>query len=124
MKILIVDDSIYIIEILLDGLARPGHEIRTAFDGSEALGKAAKESFDLIISDVKMPFMGGIELGYRLREAHLDTPIIYFSAEVDGFEGSRGDLAAIGKATYVENKDFKKLFEIVSEISSSKWKSK
>jgi DNA-binding response OmpR family regulator len=119
MKILIVDDSISVLELLMDALAFPGVEIQAAFDGSEALTKALHQNFDLIISDVRMPFMGGIEFGYKLRESNRETPIIYFSAEINGLEESKMALAAIGRTYYVENKNFKELVQLVSKMAST-----
>jgi len=61
-RILVVDDEEVIRDILADFLAMEGFEVRTACDGVEALALLAAEHFDLVLSDLKMPHMGGIEL--------------------------------------------------------------
>src|SRR5262249_33398549 len=61
-RVLIVDDEKFIRDILADFLGMEGYHVRTAEDGAAALGELNRSSYDLIISDLKMPRMGGIEL--------------------------------------------------------------
>jgi response regulator RpfG family c-di-GMP phosphodiesterase len=61
-RILVVDDEEVIRDILADFLAMEGFEVRTAPDGGAALVELSKGHFDLVLSDLKMPNMGGIEL--------------------------------------------------------------
>jgi response regulator RpfG family c-di-GMP phosphodiesterase len=61
-RILVVDDEKVIREILADFLAMEGYWVRTAEDGQAALAELAKHPYDLVISDLKMPRMGGLEL--------------------------------------------------------------
>jgi response regulator RpfG family c-di-GMP phosphodiesterase len=61
-RILVVDDEEVIRDILADFLAMEGFEVRTAEDGAEALSQLASARFDLVLSDLKMPRLGGIEL--------------------------------------------------------------
>jgi response regulator RpfG family c-di-GMP phosphodiesterase len=61
-RILIVDDEKFIRDILADFLAMEGYQVRTAEDGAAALNELQAAPYDLIISDLKMPRMGGIEL--------------------------------------------------------------
>jgi response regulator RpfG family c-di-GMP phosphodiesterase len=60
--ILVVDDERVIREILADFLAMEGFNVRTAEDGRSALAELSRARFDLVLSDLKMPNMGGIEL--------------------------------------------------------------
>lgn len=60
--ILVVDDERVIREILADFLAMEGFNVRTAEDGRSALVELSRARFDLVLSDLKMPNMGGIEL--------------------------------------------------------------
>lgn len=68
-KILVIDDDPLIIKTLKRYLRSVGYNIETAQSGREALEKAGKEDFDLIISDIRMPGMDGIETLKRIRES-------------------------------------------------------
>src|SRR6202451_1161059 len=61
-RVLIVDDEKFIRDILADFLGMEGYVVRTAEDGTAALQELGNAHYDLIISDLKMPRMGGIEL--------------------------------------------------------------
>jgi response regulator RpfG family c-di-GMP phosphodiesterase len=61
-RVLIVDDEKFIRDILADFLGMEGYIVRTAEDGAAALEELNSAHYDLIISDLKMPRMGGIEL--------------------------------------------------------------
>jgi response regulator RpfG family c-di-GMP phosphodiesterase len=61
-RILVVDDEEVIRDILADFLAMEGFEVRTAPDGAAALAELTQGHYDLVLSDLKMPNMGGIEL--------------------------------------------------------------
>ncbi len=61
-RILVVDDEQVIREILADFLSMEGFVVRTAADGSEALVELSRTHYDLVLSDLKMPKMGGLEL--------------------------------------------------------------
>ncbi len=61
-RVLIVDDEKFIRDILADFLGMEGYIVRTAEDGAAALQELGNAHYDLIVSDLKMPRMGGIEL--------------------------------------------------------------
>ena len=61
-RVLIVDDEKFIRDILADFLGMEGYIVRTAEDGAAALNELGNAHYNLIISDLKMPRMGGIEL--------------------------------------------------------------
>src|SRR4051812_33355107 len=61
-RVLVVDDEKVIREILADFLTLEGFWVRTAEDGTAALAELERHPYDLVISDLKMPKMGGIEL--------------------------------------------------------------
>lgn len=61
-RVLIVDDEKFIRDILADFLGMEGYVVRTAEDGQAALSELGNAHYDLVISDLKMPRMGGIEL--------------------------------------------------------------
>src|SRR5580704_1406804 len=61
-RVLIVDDEKFIRDILADFLGMEGYIVRTAEDGAAALSELHNAHYDLVLSDLKMPRMGGIEL--------------------------------------------------------------
>src|SRR5258705_336313 len=61
-RVLVVDDEKFIREILAEFLGTEGYLVRTAEDGSSALAELGRSHYDLVISDLKMPKMGGMEL--------------------------------------------------------------
>jgi diguanylate cyclase (GGDEF)-like protein len=81
-KILVVDDRAINREFLSTLLGYVGHAVIEAVDGVEALAFARREHPDLIITDVLMPNMDGVELADRVHDdpAIADTPIIFYTA--------------------------------------------
>jgi signal transduction histidine kinase len=61
-RVLVVDDEAAITELISDVLGSEGHHVRGASDGREALQRIARERFDVVITDMKMPGMGGERL--------------------------------------------------------------
>ena len=84
-KILAVDDEQDIIELLSYNLSREGFEVTTAMDGEEALKKVMAKSFDLVILDLMMPGIQGMELCRILRNdpKTKDLPIIMLTAKTE-----------------------------------------
>lgn len=79
-RLLIVDDEPGLCELLSDSFRLAGYQVETALDGRSALALTKKFKFDLIISDINMPFMDGLEFIERLRAVPDDTPAIMLSA--------------------------------------------
>jgi diguanylate cyclase (GGDEF)-like protein len=75
-KILIVDDEEFVRDLFRDVLEDEEYEIMTACDGKEALGKIKKQTFDMIISDISMPGMDGLELLQKTKEMDPDIEVI------------------------------------------------
>jgi len=79
-NILIVDDDRTQAETLARVLELEGLGTEVAFDGHEALERAAKGGLDLVLTDLKMPGMDGLELFRRLAAEHPDTPVVIVTA--------------------------------------------
>lgn len=79
-KLLIVDDEQGMRQLLTIVFERAGHRVRAAENGRRALELLRAEPAELIISDVKMPDMGGIELLRAARELHPDIEVIMMTA--------------------------------------------
>ncbi|NRB67682.1 MAG: response regulator [Vibrio sp.] len=82
-KILAVDDSVSIRQMVSHTLRDAGYEVETANDGQDALNKVASSKFDVVISDVNMPNMGGFELVKALRgkPQYKFVPILMLTTE-------------------------------------------
>jgi two-component system KDP operon response regulator KdpE len=81
-RILVVDDDPAILRLLSTNLKARGYEVVTATDGEEALETVQKDFIDLIILDIMMPKLDGVQVCRRVREWS-DIPIIILSARGD-----------------------------------------
>lgn len=81
--ILIVEDDPHAAEISRLYLARDGHEVTVSHDGQEGLKLARESSPDLIVLDLMLPGIDGLEICRRLREEKNDVPVIMLTARVD-----------------------------------------
>ncbi|WP_125711387.1 response regulator YycF [Lacticaseibacillus porcinae] len=79
-KILVVDDEKPISDIVKFNLTKEGYEVVTAYDGEEALAKVQEEDPDLIILDLMLPKIDGLEVARQVRKDR-DTPIIMLTAK-------------------------------------------
>src|SRR5918997_1068218 len=79
-NLLIVDDEPGMRQLLSHVFGRAGHAVRAAENGAKALELLRAEPADLIVSDVKMPDMNGIELLRRLREFLPDAGVVLMTA--------------------------------------------
>jgi DNA-binding response OmpR family regulator len=80
-KILVVEDDRTLRQALGFNLSREGYDLVSAADGETALGIARAQPIDLILLDVMLPGMSGIELLRTLRREGRDTPVIILSAK-------------------------------------------
>ena len=82
-KVLAVDDSATMRQLVKMTLTRSGYDVLEAEDGAKALQKATADIFDLVLSDINMPVMTGIELLRSLRKLaqYKFTPIVLVTTE-------------------------------------------
>ena len=97
--ILVVDDEEPVVDLLTDMLEDEGHTVLFAYNGRVALEMIEHQAPDLVISDVMMPFVDGIQLCKRLREEHDPhrLPIILMSAALPPDLSTCGANAFLGK---------------------------
>ena len=88
-RILVVDDERRYVRVLKAVLEGAGYNVLTATDGAAALVAVARERLDLILLDVRMPILDGLETCCRLREFSL-TPVIMLTALADEEDRVRG----------------------------------
>lgn len=79
-RILVVDDELSMREFISILLEREGYEVVTAADAATALERLAASTIDLVISDVQMPGLNGLELLARIRESSPETAVLLITA--------------------------------------------
>jgi two-component system response regulator HydG len=79
-KILLVDDNVDFIDSVKDVLEDEGYHVVAALSGEEAVSLTLKEAFDLVLMDIKMPGMNGVESLVKMKEKSPDIKVILFTA--------------------------------------------
>lgn len=119
-KILVVDDEYYIRDLLKKSLSKEGYEVIDVENGVLAIELVEREKFDLVISDIRMPKMSGMELFRRIRSEFPDLPVILVTGYAD-IEGARKALKE-GAVDYI-SKPFK-LEELLKSVHEAFERSK
>ena len=84
-KIGIIEDEKNISDMIKYNLEKEGYQVFTAYDGAEGLALVEKESLDLLLLDIMLPHIDGLEICKRVRQK-METPIIIISAKADEFD--------------------------------------
>ncbi|MDQ0183447.1 response regulator transcription factor [Cytobacillus sp. FSL W7-1323] len=85
-KVLVVDDEQSIVTLLQYNLQQAGYEVLTASDGEEGKNLALSEQLDLIVLDLMLPKLDGIEVCKQIRQKKVNTPILMLTAKDDEFD--------------------------------------
>jgi two-component system chemotaxis response regulator CheY len=116
-KILTVEDSISMRQMIAFTLSENGYEVTEAVDGQDGLTKAQKQAFDLIFTDQNMPNVDGLTLIQMLRALpqHAKTPILMLTTEASE------DMKKMGRAAgatgwLVKPFDPEKLLAVVKKV--------
>jgi DNA-binding response OmpR family regulator len=113
-KILIIDDDEMLCEELAEILAENGYDVETVFDGREGLNAIQKIPYDVVLLDIKMPRMNGLEAFKEIKEGKAAPKVIILSANhsVNIFLGETLDMPQdqsqqiLGLADGVMNKPY------------------
>lgn len=105
-RIIIAEDEESCRTILARNLKRQGHEVATAANGLELLQLTDHSPPDLVITDLNMPQMDGVEAIQRLRKRHPNLPVIAISGGCRSLEGPHLDSALSSGAARVLAKPF------------------
>jgi two-component system response regulator FlrC len=79
-RILVVDDEEGIREFLVEALELDGHQVHSARDGREALDALARRGYDLVLTDLTMPVLDGMQLLRTIREQQPETQVVVLTA--------------------------------------------
>ncbi|TDP48288.1 PAS domain S-box protein [Zavarzinia compransoris] len=118
LNILVAEDHPYNQKLMVARLGTAGHRVTLANDGVEAVEKARQQVFDLILMDVRMPEMDGIQATAEIRKLpppHGNVPIIAVTAHA--MRGDRERYIEAGMDDYVSKPvDFTALFQVVQKV--------
>lgn len=96
-KVFLVEDEVKVAGFIRSGLEESGFEVDMAFDGVEGQRKALENYYDLLIIDINLPLINGIELCRKIRQHNTRVPILMLTArsstedKVTGFEAGADD---------------------------------
>ncbi len=97
MKILVIEDEPKVASFIKQGLEELGYETDLAYDGFTGKKLAIQSTYDIIILDIIIPYMNGIELCKLIRENNANVPILMLTAlgttdnKIEGFEAGADD---------------------------------
>lgn len=111
-KLLVIDDDINLLKFLSEGLSRFGFDVKTLDNGADAIVLAVEESFDLILIDMLMPGLNGIQVAKVLKKIVPGVPILGLTGYVG--KGYVAQASMLGVKILSKPVVFK---ELVSEIN-------
>ena len=117
MRVLTVDDSRTILAMLHHTLTNAGFEVLQAEDGKQGLAVLKNESVDVVITDINMPIMDGIEFIKNVRSSgsHSSLPILILTTETSQEKRDQGR-AAGGTGWIVKPFDPEKLISVIHRV--------
>ena len=80
MKLLLIEDEPSVISLIQRSLSASGHEISVAMDGESGLKMAVQHEFDIVVLDLMIPVINGMEVCRRIRQSNSGTPILMLTA--------------------------------------------
>lgn len=117
-KVLVVEDSITSRMLLKGILETANYQVKTAVDGIEAFTALREEKFDLVVSDVEMPRMNGVDLTAKIRadKGLAELPVVLVTALESRQERERG--IDVGASAYIIKSSFDQsnLLEVVRRL--------
>ena len=112
MRILVVEDEKRLNRIISEALEDEGYSVDSCFNGLDALDYAAGADYDVIILDIMMPKMDGLEVVRRLRAGGNSTPVLFLTAR-DSVADRVTGLESGGDYYLVKPFDFQELMAVV-----------
>jgi len=115
VKILVIDDDVQVLDVVQLTLDCVGYDVDKTTSGTKALELAKNKQYDLIVSDIKMPEISGVDIIKKLKENNYNTHFILMT----GFSGeySEQSVLALGIDAYLEKPfNIQLLIEIVESV--------
>lgn len=97
MKILLIEDEPQLAQFIRKGMTAEGYELAIAYDGQMGLALYQDQDFDVLVLDVNLPVMNGLELCLRIRQDDAEVPILMLTAldslndKASGFQAGADD---------------------------------
>ena len=119
-KILCIEDELFISELYLRALLKAGYDAKAVSNGEEALVEAKTNAYDIILLDLMVPGISGIEILHRLRDPNLQPPLksrIIVTTNLNQTEDIRAKIEAMADG-YLIKAEFtpKLLVEFLNQV--------
>jgi DNA-binding NtrC family response regulator len=118
LKILIVDDEEELVATLQERLEIRGFQVTGVLSGKDALDRAAKESFDVVLMDVRLKGEDGIEVMGRLKAVLPNLPVILLTGHISQSPGD-AELKAGAADTIIKPIQLSELIKIMEDVVSN-----
>ena len=118
--ILIVDDQPEVLRLYARGLEVGGHRVNTAENVEAGMQMIAAEPPDAVLIDLKMPYINGMGMLYRLRKAHPRLPVAIITGMQNLDKESLQEIAMLDAAIYYKPMSIVQLREVVDSLLTTK----
>jgi len=117
-RVLLVDDEEEFVSALSERLMLRGIEVDSALNGEEALARLVEKEFEVVILDVMMPGLGGLEVLRQIKSTHPDTQVILLTGHGSTREGIEG--MRLGAFDYlIKPVDIEEMLEKMKEAAKT-----
>jgi DNA-binding response OmpR family regulator len=97
-RVLVIEDERFISELYTRALQNAGYEVATVADGEQALLEAVNHSYDVILLDIMLPTMNGVDLLYKMKSEHVQpamTAKVIITTNMDQKEETRAKIESM-----------------------------
>lgn len=116
LKVLVVDDNIDLCRNIADILEFKGYEVACVYDGTQAIDENLKRAFDMVIMDVKMPGINGLEALKVLKQINPHMTVILITAFADDIL-FKEDIESSNYTVFRKPVDVDKLISLLEQIN-------
>src|SRR5438067_528506 len=111
-RILVADDDKMVLEVIERALARKGHEVEVYANGEDACRAVAEADYDLVLSDLRMPSRGGLDVLRASRARRAETPVFLLSGA--WMSDERDEAMRLGaRMALLKPIDFRYLYKLI-----------